>query len=941
MKEIIHLALRTGFSFKSVYGHPDEILSYGLENKVIGTADSGNTFMHPIAEKKCAEIGIKFIYAVRLTVVENASEKVKPRGQFGCEYIFIAKNNIGLSEIYSLVKKYYDNFYYRGNISLKDVYKLTENVIVVAENFKEEKRIDYIALTTTTPKIIRNINSIPKVAIINNHYPKPTHHEVYDIFTRPRGNSNQTYQQHILSTFEWSEIYPGEQDAIDNTHEISSQCEIVLQKAPMIKYTGKETVRFLCKIGAKKKKIDIENGVYADRLKTELELIEGRNFQDYFLVVANMISKAKKKMLVGPSRGSSAGSLVCYLMGITEIDPIVYGLLFERFIDINRHDLPDIDIDFPDDKRDSVIKELVRVYGQDSVAHIANISTMQPKGAIGEFAKALQIPPYETEALKNAIIERSGGDSRAAFCMMDTFETTEIGKEFVKKFPSMKAVSLIEGHPRHSSVHAAGIIVCNEPIAKYAGVSSRDNTVMVDKVEAEYLNLLKIDVLGLRTLTILGECAKMVGMDHMDFYSLPVEDKRSFEIFNEMRTNGIFQFEGYSLMSLTRKMGVREFNDIVAITALARPGALYSGGAARYVKYRSGEEEPQYKGVLHEKVTGPTFGVVIYQEQILNICREIGNMSWTDVNKLRKALSKSLGEEFFGRYKEKFMIGAKENGYSEEDSKFIWNEVCYGGNYAFNKSHAVAYALISFWCAYMKARYPKEFTVANLNNAKDDDSALKILRDAVKHDGVEYITIDPDESLKNWSVNSNGLVVGGLLNIHGVGPAAANKIIEARASGEKLSAGIISKMINAVTPFDILYPADHYWGDIYKRPEAYGLSSSPSKIIEAQGKGKYLLIGKLTSKNIRDLNEYVNLQKRGGKVLEENTLELAIKIEDDTDNIMCSIGRFKYEDQGRWIAENGVVDQDWFLIKGEIKHQSRYLVISEIMKLDESMVGGD
>ena len=955
-KEIVHLALRSGYSFKRVYGHLDEIIEYGHETGYIGVADLASTFSHPMLEQKCKgkihkkalfnkileDKNIQPIYAVRLTVVGDATEKVKPRGQFGLEYIFIAKNNSGLQEMYNLVDINFNNFYYRGNISQGDVSKLSENVIVIAESFCDPERVDYIALTTTTPLPFREYKGIPKVAIINNYYPKPEDVDTYELFTAPRNNSNQTYQQHILTTKEWRRLYkknPEREKAIRNTHLIAKMCEIEeLEKAPMIKYDGPESIDLLCRVGARKKKIDLEISPYKERYEFEINLIKDLGFQDYFLVVADLVVWAKKRMLVGPSRGSSAGSLVCYLMSITEIEPIEYDLLFERFIDINRSDLPDIDIDFPDDKRDSVLKYLTNKYGDDKVKQIANVSTMKPKGAIGEFAKALDIPPYETEEVKNAIITRSGGDARAAMCILDTFETTETGKDFIKKYPSMALVSNIENHPRHTSVHAAGVIVCNDPIRRFAGTNSRDNTAMVDKKTSEYLNLLKIDVLGLRTLTILAECAASVGVKNEEFYSMPLDDEKAFDIFNSMRLSGIFQFEGHSLSTLTRKMGINLFEDITAITSLARPGALYSGGANRYIKYRLGEESPVFVGKEHEEITGATYGIVVYQEQILRICREIGEMSWDDVNSLRRALSKSMGKEFFNRYKEKFVKGALKNGYSNDNAEFIWSEVENGGAYAFNKSHAVAYAMISYWCAHMKAYYPKEFLVSNLNNAKDDDSALKILRDAVTHDGVKYIPIDSDESLKNWSVNSSGVVIGGLLNIDGIGASKANKIISSRKNGEKLPPGIIKKMINPETKFDVLFPCRHYWGDLFNNYQSYGLSASPSEIVEVQEKGEYLIIGRLMSKNVRDLNEYVNLQKRGGKVLLDNTNELSIKIEDDTDTIMASVGRFDYDRIGRQIAEEGIVEKDWYLIKGVIRHKSRYLGIKEVMKLDKSMM---
>ena len=268
---------------------------------------------------------------------------------------------------------------------------------------------------------------------------------------------------------------------------------------------------------------------------------------------------------------------------------------------------------------------------------------------------------------------------------------------------------------------------CNDAIHNYCGVNPRDNVVMLDKKGAEYLNLLKIDVLGLRTLSVLQDCGEQVGMENKDFYEMELEDEKTFNIFNDMRLSGIFQFEGDAVGSLTKKMGIKNFNDIVALTSLARPASLQSGGAYKYVKYRLNTEEPVYYGKEHKKITEETYSIVVYQEQILNICREVAGMNWKDVNDLRKAFSKSLGKEYFSTYEQKFIEGALKNNYSEENADLMWNDLVHSGNYAFNKSHAVAYAMISFWSAYMKAHHPLEFAVANLNHAKNDEAALKIL----------------------------------------------------------------------------------------------------------------------------------------------------------------------------------------------------------------------
>ena len=942
--EIAHIGLRTGYSFKKVYGHLEKILDHAVDGKV-GIADDGNVFAHAASIKIADKAdGKEIIYGVRLTVVLDATERVKPRGQFGKEHLLIAKNYDGLRELYAVLKIFTENFYYRGNISQHDIRGLSENVIVVAEDFVDEARIDYIGMSPRTPKkILKEHTFIPRVAMCDNYYTLASDKQVYELLTAPNSN-NKTTVQHILSTAEWLRIFKDSdedlEEAILNSHTILKSCNVKLKQAPMIKSIDGEKIEFLCKIGAKKRGIDIVNDAeYKERYDREIKLIKDRNFDDYFLVVADLVRWAKQRMFVGPSRGSSAGSLVCYLLGITEIDPIPYDLIFERFIDINRDDLPDIDIDFPDDKRNKILKYLREKYGIDKVKQLATISKMKPKIAISEWAKGLRIPEFEVAALKDSIISRSGGDARLDDCIEDTFNTTEVGKEFIAEFPQMRTVSEIENHPRHSGIHAAGIVVCNEPIHHYAGVNCRndDQTVMVDKKQAEALNLLKIDVLGLRTLTVLADCAKQVDMEFKEFYEISLDDSKVYEIFNELRLSGIFQFEGYSLGNITRQMGIHSFEDIVAITSLARPGALYSGGALRYIKLRLGETVPEFKGKEHKAITESSYGIVVYQEQMLRICREIGGMSWGEVGELRRTLSKSLGKSFFDKHKETFIKGAVEREYKVADAEFIWGEIEHGGAYAFNKSHAVAYGMISYWCAHMKTYHPLEFLAANLRNSRSEDSTRRILRDAVTHDGIEYCPVDADESLVNWSV-INGKILGGLMNIDGVGLANANKIVRAREGDDKVGRALMLKLSEPKTPFDILFPTEHYWGDIFKRPRVYGLDRRVDEIKNITTKGKYVFIGQLKDKNIRDLNEYINLVKRGGKVLESDSLSLAIRVEDDTDTIMCNVNRFRFEQIGRHIAETGVVDETWYIIKGEIKYEGRYVNIDDIQELTEDLL---
>jgi DNA polymerase III alpha subunit len=930
MKEIINLALRTEYTFKKVYGYAEDIVKYG--NVAVGIADSNNTFGHVTLEKECKKAGIKPIFGIRLMVVRDATEKGKAR-HHGPEYIFIAKNQDGLKEIYKLVMAAYDQFHFWPRIDVHDVKKLSRNVIVIAENFFDETRIDYIALSPSTPKLIKDF-PLPKVAIINNYYPTAFDKPIYELLSD--GGFIHTYPQHIMTTAEWYRICKDE-EAINNTHVIADMCEhFTIPKAPMVRYNGMMKIEVAIKNGAKKRGIDIDSEPYKSRMERELDLIKQKDFGDYFLVVADMIRKAKAKgILVGPSRGSSAGSLVCYLLGITEIDPLSFGLIFERFIDINRADLPDIDVDFPDNKRQIVIKQLVNDYGEEKVGHIATIAKLKAKSAIGAFAKSLGIPPYETEGVKDAIIERSGGDARAAMCIMDTFETTEVGQVFIEKFHAMKLVERVENHSSHAGVHAAGIIVCNEPLTDFVGRNTRDDMVMVDKKEAEYLNLLKIDVLGLRTLSILHDCAKLAGLDPQIYYTLPLDDGDAFKLITDGRWSGIFQFEGQALQFVTRQIGVHEFNDIVAITALARPGSMNSGGTNKYIKSKLGEVKPVYFDKIHEDITGETFGVTVYQEQMMNMAREIGAMSWEDVSDLRKAASKSLGDEFFAKYKDKFIEGATAvNGYTKENAEEMWSDIQHSGSWIFNKSHAVSYALISYWTAWAKAHYPLEFAAANLNNAKDDDSALKLLRDMVINDGIEYVAIDPDESKENWSI-ANGKLIGGLTSIKGIGAKKAKEIITRRDNGLPYTPAMAKTLFNPITMFSSLFPCKDKWGKLYERPIDFGLIAPPSNIADVTS-GTCVVIGKVISRDLRDRNDYQSIQKRGGKKVDKNQFYLKFYIEDDTDSIMCMISPQDFNKlNGKRLAETLKEGETYVIVKGEIRSDWRMITVKEILDLTE------
>ena len=585
---------------------------------------------------------------------------------------------------------------------------------------------------------------------------------------------------------------------------------------------------------------------------------------------------------------SAAGSLVCYLSRITEIDPIPPKLFFERFIDVSRSDLPDIDLDFPDNKRHLVFEYMAEKYGFNNVAHIGTISRYKPKSALITICKALNIPSSATAGVKVAMVERSSADARASNCLEDTFKTTMPGQEFIRNYPQAIISQKIEGHASHTGVHAAGLLVCNDEITNYAVVDA-NGIAHLEKGDAEYLGLLKIDVLGLRTLSILEDAN--VGID---WYNLKFDDQKTFDVFNKGLFCSIFQFEGNALRSVASQIKFNSVTQIDAVTALARPGPFAGGITHKYLERDKGAKYTPIHPLVQEYMS-ETYGLPIYQEQTLAIVKNIGLFDWKETSTIRKAMSKSMGNEFFQKYWEKFKIGAVSQGVPEDKAEAIWLMINSMGSWQMNKSHTYSYAVISYWCAYLKAHFPLEFAAANLRNAKDDDTAIMLLRE-MHREGVEYIPFDLELSEINWSAK-DGKLVGGFVSLKGIGEKKAAKLIEARREG-KLTQKQIETLEKAEKTFADIFPFHRLYSDFYDNPDKHGIAGKVWDIIDLpegipHGEER-VFIGELIYKNPRNANEEVNVKKRDGKI-ETGQLEyLDIRLRDDTDVIGCRIGRKDY-----------------------------------------------
>lgn len=909
---LVHLRVRTEFSFGETFAPVERVVGRLAEMGVTaaGCVDWG-TWGHVAWSAACSKAGILPLFGVAVIVVPELSAEDRPT------MWMLANSSAGLKELYRLMSHAHRQSV-RGTPRLthEDVRRISSEITIFAGNVLEERLLREVnaVLDLDPGSPIANRKKIALaartglrcVAVSDNAYAVPEDRAVYEMI----GRQLKPTPQHLLSAAELRAAIPEYNATMATTAATIAHLASTVQlpSAPIIHAAG--DLEALCRAGI------VERGMewveeYEKRLQRELMLIRAKNFESYFLVVADMVRYAKSRMLVGPSRGSAAGSLVCYLTRITEIDPIKARLIFERFIDVTRADLPDIDLDFVDSKRHLVIEYLREKYGARNVAQIGTVSTFQPKSALIAVAKKLNVPPWETNSVKDALFERSSGDSRANFALLDTLEQTDPGRKLLEKYPAMRLSAALEAHASHSGVHAAGILVCNEEVENFCTVTA-DGVAQLDKKDAEKLNLLKIDVLGLRTLGVLEDTGVEV-----DWYGMKFDDPEAFRVINEKRYAGIFQFEGPSLQSIAGEMVCESLDDLGHVTALARPGPMSSGGAQSYLLRRAGKEEWSVPHALLAPYVKETHGVVIYQEQVLQICRELGQMSWDDVTLLRKAISKSYGKEYFDQFRDKFVAGAKLSGIPNKNAVEIWEMVNTMGSWAFNLAHSYSYAVVSYWTAWMKAHHPLEFAAASLRNSRSDDSTIALLRELVR-EGVNWVPFDPENMEANWAVK-NGVLYSGFQQLKGIGPSKAAALVAQRASNSgRLPSSVLEDLKTHEVQFADPFPTRSRWGSYYDHPERHNLRKGTrlSTISEIKGEAEFVYIGRMKRKDLRDINETILVKRRNGKKYTGPALFLDMDLEDDTGTVLTRIERFDFEALGRSIWEREPVGT-WWLVRGE------------------------
>jgi DNA-directed DNA polymerase III PolC len=957
------MRVRTGFSFKSASGHLNEVQArlQAIGWPCLPISDRCSTYAWANWAKAANAAGLPPVYGVELAVVPNSHGK-NPPVDF---WTFYAKQDVRV--LHALVTQATARVIgaepcltYAEALAATGCIKIAGERCQLAQVHKKfygKGKDLYLALSPALPHgLYKSAKSQgwPFIATSSNAYTNAADREFYRVAIGKRA-AMQSYPQHILDDDEWRAACAWVdkatlQAALRTRAAAFKVCKATLPRATLLQPKRPTTLRTMCSAGARDLNVDLQDPIYKQRLDRELKMIAEKNFEDYFYIVAELVTWAKQRMVVGPARGSSCGSLVCYLLGITAVDPIPFGLLFERFIDVTRNDLPDIDIDFSDAHRDEVFAHAEELYGAERVARLGTVSHYKARSALNAAAAALRIPSWQVDKVADSMIERTSGDARANEALADTFKATEAGRKLLADWPALTIATRLEGHPTNAGQHAAGLVLTNGAVADYVAIDARTGAAMCDKRDVDTFGLLKIDALGLTQLSVFERTLELIGREPRAGFleGIPLDDPAAFAVLNKQNFAGVFQFNGIAVQSMAKGVQANHINDIVVMTALGRPGPMGSGGAQHWARRRNKQEQIVYAHPLVEPYLAETLGVITYQEQVMQLGRGIGDLSWGDVTALRKAMSKSMGQDYFDQFGSKWKTAAQAKGMPEATADKFWLELCTFGNWGFNKSHAVAYGLVSYWCLWFKAYYPVEFAAATLDAETDPARQIALLRE-LKVEGIEYRPVDIHRSTDRWTPIMEGntsVLVGPLTAIKNIGPAKAKAIMDCRKSNKPLPTALAETLANAKTQIQSLYPVADRIAALYptleqldgqnklriKLPSGEDLlmRTKPKNIREVQANGndhEVMIIGVVNKIAPKDENEAVNVAKRGGIVYDGPHLAVNLFFKDDTDQIFAKINRYDYDELSKDIIERGGLGQAIYAVKGVVPRDFRMIKV--------------
>ena len=817
------------------------------------------------------------IIGCEMYVADGKLTEHEDKRDTGRHLVVLAKNLTGYHNLIKLVSKSWtDGYYYHPRTDKTELAKHREGLIVLSaclggeiprlimqgrldearasvQWFKDTFGDDYyLELQRHKPNAdVVNTDTYPNQVAVNNvliewskemgvklvctndvHFVDEGDAEAHDrlicistgTFLDEQNRMHYTKQEWMKTQAEMNEVFADVPEALDNTLEVISKVErYSIEHGPILPdfplpegfSDNDQYLRHLVYEGAKRRWGDELTDEQRERLDFELDTIKNMGFPGYFLIVQDFIAAARRLgVAVGPGRGSAAGSAVAYCLGITDIDPIKYDLLFERFLNPDRISLPDIDVDFDDDGRAVVLRYVTQKYGAEKVAHIITIGTMASKSAIKDVARVLRLPLPESDKLAKYVpagdfeIEGTKYKVNLKNCyahIPELHEQVEHGSELVRE--TLKYAQELEGNARNTGVHACGVIIGRDDITDWVPVATATDKdgekVLVTQYEGsviESTGLIKMDFLGLKTLSIIMEALENIKERHgitLDIDKIPIDDPKTYQLYSEGRTTGTFQFESTGMQKYLRELQPSTFEDLIAMNALYRPGPM--AYIPQFIKRKHGQEPIEYDIPVMEKYLKDTYGITVYQEQVMLLSRQLANFTRGESDALRKAMGKKK-KKIVDEMKPKFIEGGKSNGHDPKILDKIWSDWEKFASYAFNKSHATCYSWVAYQTGYLKANYPAEYMAAVLSRNLNDITKLTKFMDECKVMKIDVKSPDINESRARFSVNDAGQIRFGLAAIKGVGLNAVQAILDERkANGPYKSVYDLVERINLTT----------------------------------------------------------------------------------------------------------------------------------------------
>ncbi len=762
--------------------------------------------------------------------------------------VLLAENNQGYSNLLKIVSKgFVEGYYYKPRVDMEVLQAYHEGIIATSaclagEVQRELQRGSYEKAKQAAqkyescfgkgnfflelqdhgmpqqkmvnPQLLRlnQDTGIGLVATNDVHYTYADDVEAHDILLciqtgkKLKDEDRMRYeggQYYVKSEDEMKALFPYALEALENTQKIADRCHVEIEfgnlKVPKYDvpagYTAWEYLNKLCFDGLAKR-YPGQEAELAPRLEYELDVIRTMGYVDYFLIVWDYIHFAREHdIMVGPGRGSAAGSLVAYTTGITNIDPIRYNLIFERFLNPERVSMPDIDVDFCFERRQEVIDYVVEKYGQDCVTQIITFGTLAARGVIRDVGRVMDMPYAFVDSISKNIPSELGITIKKALDMNPELRKLYEGDESVKKLIDMSM--RLEGLPRHASTHAAGVVISQRPMDEYVPLSRGTDGVITTQftmTTIEELGLLKMDFLGLRTLTVIKNAVRLAqkdGADPIDIDHIDFEDEKVLASLGTGHTDGVFQLESAGMKNFMKELKPKSLEDVIAGISLYRPGPMDFIPA--YVRGKNNHDAITYDCPQLEPILAPTYGCIVYQEQVMQIVRDLAGYTWGRSDLVRRAMSKKKGKvmqeerkNFVYGNKEQQVAGCIANGISEQVANRIFDEMIDFAKYAFNKSHAAAYAVISYQTAYLKYYYPVEFMAALMTSVIDNINKVSEYIQTCRSMGIQILSPDINEGESAFSV-SGGNIRYGLSAIKSIGNSLIRIILEERGRGGRFS----------------------------------------------------------------------------------------------------------------------------------------------------------